>query len=213
MRFSRVPSCFASAIHQIIALRTWREAVERRLGLGRPIECCGKFGMHHWGRLWVRAWSCAARVRSSQVPAASPMSRSSSASGGSSSTDLILPNCPMASALAFDPRSSCPRQKLSAAWFERGRDEHDPAAERVGRHAPFDRLFGVGKHGVHALTHFLEDRPRERMRLGDISVDARIAAQKKMPPPSISRTMPMTMTSRLRLRRRCRAKSCRRRRQ
>src|SRR5207245_347002 len=83
--------------------------------------------------------------------------------------------------------------------FECGRDEHDFAAQGVSRHAPFDRLFDVREHPVYALAHMLEDGPGERLRLGDVGVDARVAAQNR-PPPIISLTMPITITSRFKFR-------------
>ena len=83
--------------------------------------------------------------------------------------------------------------------LERRGDQQDFAGQRVGRHAPLHRFLDVGDDGVDALADLLEDRPGERLRLGDIGVDARIAAQ-KMPPPSIRRTTPITITNRLRLR-------------
>src|SRR5262249_52355740 len=83
--------------------------------------------------------------------------------------------------------------------FERCRDEHDLPPKRVGRHAPFEGLFGIRQDGVNAPAHMAEDRLREWLRLGDIGVDARIVAHRK-PPPSISRTTPIKITKRLRLR-------------
>src|SRR5207245_370028 len=77
--------------------------------------------------------------------------------------------------------------------------EHDLPTDGIGRNPPFERFFGVRKHGMNALAHSLQNRPGERLRLLDIGVDAGVAAH-NMPPPSIRRTTPMTITSRLRLR-------------
>jgi len=48
--------------------------------------------------------------------AASAIKASNSLSLGKSAIEVILPNWPIASASAALPRSSCPRQKLSAIW-------------------------------------------------------------------------------------------------
>ena len=53
-------------------------------------------------------------------------------------------------------------------------DEDDLPAEGVGGHAPFHRFFDRRERGVHAFPDMFEDRPRERLRLIDIGVDARV---------------------------------------
>src|SRR5215217_4046784 len=83
--------------------------------------------------------------------------------------------------------------------FERCGDEDDLPAHRVGRHAPFHRFFDIGQDGVDPLAHVGEDRARERLRLGYVSVDTRVAAH-RIPPPIINRTTPTTITNRLRFR-------------
>src|SRR5437773_660610 len=83
--------------------------------------------------------------------------------------------------------------------FEGGDDQHDLAADREGRRAPLERLFNLWEHGVDALAHMLDDRPRVRLRPGDIGVDAGVGAQNS-PPPIISRTIPITITSRFKFR-------------
>src|SRR3954451_18711094 len=83
--------------------------------------------------------------------------------------------------------------------FEGGHDEDDLAVQSESRRTPFERLFAVWEHLVRTLAHLLENGAREGLRLGDVGIDARIAVH-KMPPPSISRTMPMRITNRLRLR-------------
>src|SRR5437868_6760643 len=83
--------------------------------------------------------------------------------------------------------------------FEGCGDQHDFPTHGVSGHAPFDGLLGVRKDGMNALADLLEDWPGERLRLGDVRVDARLAVH-KMPPPRISRTTPMAITSRLRFR-------------
>ena len=98
--------------------------------------------------------------------------------GGRSSTLVSLPNWPMAPALGSSP-ISCPRQKLSAACsLKAAVIEQDLAVATIGRRAPLDRFFDVGDDGVDAFADLLEDRTGERLRLGDISVDARIPAHK-----------------------------------
>ena len=52
---------------------------------------------------------------------------------------------------------------------------------------------------MNALPHMFEDRPRVRLRLGDISVDARIAPSQDAAAEH-QPDMPTTMTNRLRLR-------------
>ena len=74
--------------------------------------------------------------------------------------------------------------------FERGGDEHDLPVERVRRHAPLDRFLDVGEDGVDTFADMFEDRARERLSLGDVGVDARVAAH-KIPPPRISRRTPI----------------------
>src|SRR5436190_12614842 len=83
--------------------------------------------------------------------------------------------------------------------FEGSGDQDDFPAHRIGRHAPLDRFFDVGKDGVNPLPNMAQDRLSERSGLGDICVDAGVAAHRK-PPPSISLTMPTMITNRLRLR-------------
>ena len=58
---------------------------------------------------------------------------------------------------------------------------HDLPAGEVGGHAPLHRLFGVGDDGVDPLADLLEDRPRERLGIGDIGVDAWFPAQLRSP--------------------------------
>src|SRR5205085_1405726 len=61
------------------------------------------------------------------------------------------------------------------------------------------RFVDVGHRRMGALAHMLEDRFGEGLRLGDVSVDARVFAH-RIPCPSINRMTPIAITNILRLR-------------
>ena len=108
-----------------------------------------------------------------------PRARSSSPSEGRSATDVSLPNCPIAPASAAVPRSSCPRQKLSAACrLKAAIIEQDLAVNGERGSAPLQRFLGLGNGGMNPLSDLFDDRARERLRLGNVAVDPGIAAFK-----------------------------------
>src|SRR5687768_13347093 len=108
-----------------------------------------------------------------------------------------LPHCVAA---RFRPAQLLAAPKIERrVLLERRHPDKDFPVDGEAGHAPFQRFLCVGSSGVYALSDALEDRLREGGRLGDISVEPRIAAQ-MMPPPSISRMIPTTITNRLRLR-------------